>query len=169
LGEVCEVTWGNTNITKASYVTVGFVAFSATGPDGFLPDFEYDRGAVILSAIGARCGKCFLASGKWTAIKNTIVIYPKNDEQADVEFLHLYLDREFLWPSDSMAQPFITMSGAQSVEIPLPPLAEQKRIAAVLTEQMAAVDRARAAAEAELETINRLPAALLRRAFSGEL
>jgi hypothetical protein len=34
---------------------------------------------------------------------------------------------------------------------------------------MAAVERARAAAEAELEAIEALPAALLRRAFSGEL
>jgi hypothetical protein len=34
---------------------------------------------------------------------------------------------------------------------------------------MAAVERARVALEDELEAINRLPAVLLRRAFSGEL
>jgi type I restriction enzyme S subunit len=39
----------------------------------------------------------------------------------------------------------------------------------LLKEQMAAADKARAAAEAELATINALPAALLRRAFAGEL
>ncbi len=52
-------------------------------------------------------------------------------------------------------------------QFPLPPLPEQKRIAAMLNEQMAAVEKARAAAEAELEAINALPAALLRRAFHG--
>jgi len=36
-------------------------------------------------------------------------------------------------------------------------------------EQMVAVAKARAAAEEELQTINVLPAALLRRAFSGEM
>ncbi len=56
-----------------------------------------------------------------------------------------------------------------NISIPLPPLPEQKRIAAILNEQMAAVERARKAAEEELETINRLPAAWLRRAFAGEL
>lgn len=53
--------------------------------------------------------------------------------------------------------------------IPLPPVPEQKRTVAILREQMAAVEKARAAAEAELQTINALPAAILRRAFSGEL
>jgi type I restriction enzyme S subunit len=57
----------------------------------------------------------------------------------------------------------------RALQFSLPPLAEQERIAAKLREQMAAVEQARAAAEAELATINALPAALLRRAFSGQL
>ncbi len=52
--------------------------------------------------------------------------------------------------------------------LPLPALVEQRRIAAVLNEQMAAVDRARAAAQARLEAVNALPAALLREVF-GDL
>jgi len=50
-----------------------------------------------------------------------------------------------------------------------PPLVEQLRIAEVLDEQMAAVSRVRKALDHELSTINALPAALLRRAFSGAL
>ncbi len=63
----------------------------------------------------------------------------------------------------------ISRTDLENIEIPLPPLPEQQRIAAILREQMAAVDKARKAAEEELEAINALPAALLRRAFSGEL
>ncbi len=55
----------------------------------------------------------------------------------------------------------------EAFQIPLPPLPEQKRIAATLCEQMAAVEMARAAAEAELDAIKALPAALLRKAFKG--
>ena len=50
-----------------------------------------------------------------------------------------------------------------------PPLPEQKRIAAILREQMAAVERARVIEEAQLDAIDKLPATLLRRAFNGEL
>ncbi len=53
--------------------------------------------------------------------------------------------------------------------MPLPPLDEQRRIIAILDEQMAAVERARTAAEQQLHAIQGLPAVLLRRAFGGEL
>ena len=55
-------------------------------------------------------------------------------------------------------------------EIPLPPtIEEQRRIASVLDEQMKAVEQARLAAEEQLAAIKKLPAALLRKAFAGEI
>lgn len=56
-----------------------------------------------------------------------------------------------------------------TLPIPLPPLDEQRRIATLLTDQMAAVDLARAAAEAQLDAIRGLPASLLHQAFTGKL
>jgi type I restriction enzyme S subunit len=49
-----------------------------------------------------------------------------------------------------------------------PSLAEQQRIAALLQDQMAAVERARAAAEVCLEAANAVPAAFLRKAFISD-
>ena len=63
----------------------------------------------------------------------------------------------------------ITKPEFESIKIPLPPLSEQKRIAAILNEQMEAVGKVRTALEAQLEHINTLPASLLRRAFEGGL
>jgi type I restriction enzyme S subunit len=53
------------------------------------------------------------------------------------------------------------------LEIPLPPLAEQKRIAKILNKQMAAVERARAAAQTQFEAAKALPAAYLRAVFES--
>lgn len=61
----------------------------------------------------------------------------------------------------------ISKTAVESFEIPLPPIVEQKRIAAILKEQMAAVERARAAAEARLEAAEALPAAYLRAVFNS--
>ena len=49
-----------------------------------------------------------------------------------------------------------------NLEIPLPPISTQQRIAAILIGQMAAVERARTAAEVRLEAAKALPAAYLR-------
>jgi type I restriction enzyme S subunit len=57
----------------------------------------------------------------------------------------------------------------ERLRIPVPPLATQQRIAAMLNEQTASAERACRTIEDELETINKVPAALLRRAFEGEL
>lgn len=65
--------------------------------------------------------------------------------------------------------PAVTDRQVLNQVIPLPPLAEQKRIVAILNQQLAAVERAKKAAEERLSQIEALPPALLRRAFSGEI
>ena len=79
LGEIADVNWGDTSVTKSSYVDQGYPAYSATGADGFLPYADYDRQGIILSAIGARCGKIWFAEGKWSCIKNTIRYWSTDD------------------------------------------------------------------------------------------
>ena len=66
---------------------------------------------------------------------------------------------------------FNAITGKQLKEFvfPLPPLSEQKRIAALLKEQMAYVETVRMSTREQLDAINALPAALLRRAFAGTL
>ncbi len=62
----------------------------------------------------------------------------------------------------------VSKSQVQAFEIPLPPLPEQKRIATILVEQMAAVEKARTAAEARLNAAKELPAAHLREVFESK-
>jgi type I restriction enzyme S subunit len=54
-----------------------------------------------------------------------------------------------------------------NLEIPLPPMVEQRRVAGVLKMQMAVVNKARAAAQERIEAVKALPAAFLRKAFTG--
>lgn len=61
----------------------------------------------------------------------------------------------------------ISRNFAAKVLVPLPPLSEQKRIAAILNERMAGIDKARAAAQAQLKAAKALPSAYLRQVFSS--
>lgn len=55
--------------------------------------------------------------------------------------------------------------GLSTVEVPTPPITEQRIIAARLREQLAEIDRAKAALEAQRAAVDALPAALLREVF----
>ena len=66
-----------------------------------------------------------------------------------------------------VGQAAVPRSKLLALKIPLPPLSEQKRIAALLNEQMAYVETVRMSAREQLDAINALPNALLRRAFAG--
>jgi type I restriction enzyme S subunit len=97
-------------------------------------------------------------------------VYVIDERQADVEYVAwfmrspLFLSRA---PVDSGPGqlPRIRLDEIARVELDLPSLSEQKRVAAVLREQMDAAARTRAAAEHQTAEIGRLPAAILRRAF----
>ena len=56
----------------------------------------------------------------------------------------------------------------RGLRLPLASVREQRRITAIVDEQMAAVERARAAAEAQLEAAKALPAAYLRSVFESD-
>lgn len=130
LGEISQIDWGNTDLTKSIYKDNGkYLAYSASGQDGKIDFFENDGEAVILSAIGARCGKCFYAIGKWTAIKNTITIRAIK-EKALTKFIFYCVNDEYFWQKSGSAQPFIKLSSARNQKIPLPPLPIQKQIVA---------------------------------------
>ncbi len=131
LGDVADVNWGDTNVTKASYVDTGFPAYSAAGADGYLPYADFDRMAIVLSAIGARCGRTWFVQGNWSCIKNTISFW-STDLRLDVRFLYWVTNRGDFFPKRGAAQPFITIGDARDTKIPLPPIDEQRRIAAIL-------------------------------------
>lgn len=132
LSDICEIKWGDTTVTKASYVAEGYPAFSASGCDGFLPYFDHDGAGIVLSAIGAQCGKTWYVRGKWSCIKNTIYIKSRSQD-ADARYVFYATSDPDIWPKRGAAQPFISQTDARNVEIELPPPPVQRRIASILS------------------------------------
>ena len=119
LGDIADIQWGDTSTTKASYVEEGFAAYSASGLDGKLDHYDFDRKGIVLSAIGAQCGKTWFARGKWPCIKNTIRFWPSN-YHASAEFLYLATNESDFWPRRGAAQPFISQGDARQKELLCP-------------------------------------------------
>lgn len=139
LGEVCIVDWGNTELTKKSYIENGeYLGVSAAGCDGRIKHFEHEIGTVVLSAIGANCGRVFYPNEKFTAIKNTITFTP-DKKKLYPKFLFYILKNNTL-PKRGGGQPFITKGDVEKYKIPLPSLEVQKRLVAEIEEQEAVIE-----------------------------
>lgn len=142
LAEIATVHGGGRlKLNKSHYIEAGARAYSAAGPDGFVELVEGREPSVVLSSIGARCGKAFLTTGPWTTLANTQVITPKC-QAASADFLHAVLDDETYWSRSGSAQPFIKPSDVKGAWVPLPPLDEQQRIAEVLKSAFEAAEGA---------------------------
>jgi len=119
LGEVSDLLWGDTTTTKRSYTTEGYLAYSASGPDGYLPYYDFSRQGIVVSAIGAYSGKTWFAQGNWSCIKNTIRLWSIDDHISN-EYLFLYTSGKDFWPLRGSAQPFISQTNAREIKIIYP-------------------------------------------------
>lgn len=134
LGDLVSTKSGNSKLIKgklAASPSEGSVpAYSASGQDVWTSLAEWHVDGVVLSAVGARCGKTFLASGSWTAIANTHVLIPK--ASVDPRWLWYLTNDESFWIKGGTAQPFVKMGASKSIPVLLPPVEDQRRIAATL-------------------------------------
>lgn len=131
--EVVHNHSGNSKLIKGKqHSSAGggkFPGFSASGQDVWLDDFEHEGTAIVLSAVGARCGKAFLAKGKWSAVANTHVLWPVQDALDPMFFWYLVNDENF-WIRGGSGQPFVKVKASLERPFALPPLNEQRRIVA---------------------------------------
>jgi type I restriction enzyme S subunit len=110
---------------------------TASGPDLMLDFFEQDGDAIIISAVGSRCGKSFRARGKWSAIANTHVLRCR--EGLDVDFAFIFMNDEDFWLKGGTGQPFVLVRRTLERPLLLPPVNEQQAIASVLRDMDAEI------------------------------
>jgi type I restriction enzyme S subunit len=164
LGEVADVSWGDTTTTKASYVPSGYKAFSASGADGFLPRFDFDRTAVVVSAIGANAGVIWLAHGKWSCIKNTLRFWA-TVPAISTEFLFFATYGQEKWPQRGSAQPFISQGDARTMAVLIPKGDLAERFGVVVRPWLAKIE----ANKEQSRNLTMIRDTLLPRLLNGEM
>ncbi len=130
-------------------------------------------GDIVFARTGATTGKSFLIQNPPLAVFASYLIRLRVKSECDPEFLSLFFQGPEYWQQIRIqarggAQPNFNASMLAALNVRLPPLAEQRRIAGRLREQLAEVAKARTAVQAQLAAAQALPAAALREVFDGD-
>ena len=105
----------------------GYVpAFSASGQDVWLRTPMFRGQGLVLSAVGARCGKTFRADGAWAVVANTHVLLVRSGHVRD--YWWYVTNEEGWWERAGAAQPFVQVSKTLDRPWAVPPLPEQAAI-----------------------------------------
>ena len=110
--------------TASSEQRPGYVpAFSASGQDVWLPAASHHGDALVLSAVGAQCGKTFRAGGDWGVVANTQVLRPAQTQSCG--FWWYVTNTPDWWERAGAAQPFVRVRSTLNRMWAIPPIAEQ--------------------------------------------
>lgn len=124
----------------------------------------------ILISVRAPVGPTNVADVKCCIGRGLAAVRPKKDIDRDFVLAALrLLEKDIATLGSGSTFQAIKREDIENIEVPLPSFAEQKRISAILNQKMAEVERARASVGEQMEAIEKLPAALLRQAFNGEI
>lgn len=132
------------------------------------------RNDVLYSAVGSFGVAVIVDTDEPFTFQRHIAHLKPNHELIDARYLAHFLNSP---PGKAQseavalggAQRTVTLSSLAKFDIPLPPLKEQQRIAESLSEYIQAAEQTHKVLQDQLDSINKLPAALLRQAFTGKL
>lgn len=175
LGEVCET--GRGRVISYKYIETHpgpYPVYSSQtaneGIFGCIDTYDYEGECLTWTTDGANAGRVFYRNGKFNCTNVCGTVKPRVPEVVYLPFLAIALN-ELTPPYVNIASgnPKLMNGVFERIQVPLPPLSVQRLIALDLGSKVEMVKRARNASDNELAAINALPAALLRRAFNGEI
>ena len=141
-------------ISKSDLLSSGYPVFGANGVIGYYSEYNHKDPTILVTCRGATCGSINVCDPKSYVTGNAMALDALDESQADLRFLVRALEgADFSSVITGVAQPQITRQSLARLEIPLPPLAEQKRIAGILD----AADALRAKRRESLAQLDTLP------------
>lgn len=155
LSDICEnLDKKRIPITKSKRIPGVIPYYGASGIVDYVSDFLFDEDLLLVSEDGANLLArtypiAFSISGKTWVNNHAHVLRFEN--KITQRFIEYYLNSISLQDYVSgMAQPKLNQKSLNSISIPFPPIAEQKRIVEILDESFAGIERAEAIARQNL-------------------
>ena len=170
LGDICEILDSKRKpVTKSDRKPGPFPYYGATGILDYVADYIFDEKLILIGEDGAKWGAgentAFTAEGQYWVNNHAHVIRPRRSIVLD-EWIVYYINANDQAPFiTGLTVPKLNQAKLCEIPVPLPPLAEQKRIVAILDEAFAGIAAATANAEKNLANARELFDKCLEAAF----
>ena len=133
INEICSEFKSGKNIKADSISENGeYPVFGGNGLRGYTASYNHEGLYVLIGRQGALCGNVRSVNGKTYITEHAIAA--AGNEKSNTSFLHyLFLKMNLGQYSDQSAQPGLAVNKLLKLEVSLPPISEQKKIAKLLS------------------------------------
>ena len=148
--------------------------YGATGQVGWIDDFLTDEDLVLLGEDGAPFldlikDKAYLITGKAWVNNHAHILRSLFGDTGNRYLLHYLNSFNYAGYVNGTTRLKLTRASMDTIPIPLPPLAEQQRIVDRIESLFSKLDEAKEKAQAVVDSFETRKAAILHKAFTGEL
>ena len=165
---IFDIEYGKGLPTKQLSDT-GYPVFGANGQIGFYSEYMYKESQALMSCRGAYSGTMNKSLPYSYVTSNSLIISSPRGLMGTDCIYYLFSALNVSELISGTAQPQVTVQAFDGFSIPLSPLAEQQRIVDRIESLFAKLDEAKEKAQAVVDSFETRKAAILHKAFTGEL
>lgn len=165
---IFDIEYGKGLPTKQLSDT-GYPVFGANGQIGFYSEYMYKEPQALMSCRGAYSGTMNKSLPYSYVTSNSLIISSPRGLMGTDCIYYLFSALNVSELISGTAQPQVTVQAFDRFPIPLSPLAEQQRIVDRIESLFAKLDEAKEKAQAVVDSFETRKAAILHKAFTGEL
>lgn len=171
LEEVCEMYQPHTISTKQLKSDGKYWVYGANGIIGKYDKYNHEHSELLVTCRGASCGSVNISRPYSWINGNAMVVRPIDANLLILNFIEMFFRGGFNVKNaiSGSAQPQITRTSLNPLEIPIPPLNEQKRILAKLEQLLTDLDKGIEYLETTKQQLKVYRQAVLKWAFEGKL
>jgi len=161
INDVCSEFKSGKNIKADSISESGeYPVYGGNGIRGYTSSYNHEGLYVLIGRQGALCGNVRSVNGKTYITEHAIAA--AGNEKSNTSFLHyLFLKMNLGQYSDQSAQPGLAVNKLLKLEVSLPPISEQKKIAKLLS----LLDERIATQNKIIEDLKKLKSAIIEKVF----
>ena len=128
MNEICDIRSGKNKIKNGKGL---YPVYGSTGIIAYCDKHVYNTQQILIARVGANAGYIHIANGEYDVSDNTLIVGIKNG--FNLRYLYYMLvNMNLNQYAKGGGQPLVTAGEIKNLQIPIPPLAEQQRIVAIL-------------------------------------